>query len=353
MTSPAGASSTSRLFYVTDRTTGTCFLAETGANVTVIPPSPAEKRNPASMILQAVNKSAIPTFGEKSMTLDIGHCRSYQWTIIADLPLPILGADFLAHFGFKVDVRNLLLIDTTTGLSLCGIQSNTPSPCPVFHFPASTPYTGLLRKFSDISRPCYNSSVIKHSVSHHIRTTGPPVFCRPRRLASHHLQIAKSEFDHMLQLGIIWASDSSWSSPLHIVPKPTPGDWRPCGVPKPTPGIHNTIADKLSRKFIDNVEWSLDTTIFKHLCNFSGTPDIDLFASRLNNKLPKYFSWRPDPFCTGVNAFSQSWDCKYGYAFPPFNQISKVLHKLNSHKSCSVLLIFPYWPSQPWFPIIP
>ena len=62
------------------------------------------------MILQAVNKSAIPTFGEKSMTLDIGHCRSYQWTIIADLPLPILGADFLAHFGFKVDVRNLLLI---------------------------------------------------------------------------------------------------------------------------------------------------------------------------------------------------------------------------------------------------
>ena len=48
------------------------------------------------------------------------------------------------------------------------------------------------------------------------------------------------------------------------------------------PGIHNTIADKLSRKFIDNVEWSLDTTIFKHLCYFSGTPDIDLFASRLN-----------------------------------------------------------------------
>ena len=33
----------------------------------------------------------------------------------------------------------------------------------------------------------------------------------------------------MLQLGIIRASDSSWSSPLHMVPKPTPGDWRPCG----------------------------------------------------------------------------------------------------------------------------
>ena len=33
--------------------------------------------------------------------------------------------------------------------------------------------------------------------------------------------------------------------------------------------------------------------------------------------------------------------------------MSKVLRKLNSHTSCSVLLIFLYWPRQPWFPIIP
>ena len=182
------------------------------------------------MILQAVNKSAISTFGEKSMTLDIGLRRCFRWIfIIADLPLPILGADFLAHFGLRVDVRHRKLIDTTTGLSLNGIQSTTVSPRPVFHFPASTPYTDLLRKFPNISRPCYNESSVKHSVTHHIRTTGPSVFCRPRRLAPDRLKIAKSEFDHMLQLGIIRASDSSWSSPLHMVPKPTPGDWRPCG----------------------------------------------------------------------------------------------------------------------------
>ena len=33
----------------------------------------------------------------------------------------------------------------------------------------------------------------------------------------------------MLQLGTISPSSSYWSSPLHMVPKKTPGDRRPCG----------------------------------------------------------------------------------------------------------------------------
>ena len=33
----------------------------------------------------------------------------------------------------------------------------------------------------------------------------------------------------MLELSIIQLSSSNWSSPLHMVPKKTPGDWRPCG----------------------------------------------------------------------------------------------------------------------------
>ena len=230
-TSSAGPSSTSRLFYITtDRTTGTCFLVDTGADVSVLPPSAADRRRPSSYTLQAVNQSAISTFGEKSMTLDMGLRHSYRWiTIIAYIPIPILGADFLAHFSLKVDVRNRQLIVTITGLHLRGIQFTTPSPHPVFHFPASTPYTDLLQKFPDLSRPCYDASTVKHSVTHHICTTGLSVFCRPRYLAPDRLKIAKSEFDHMLQLGIIRASDSSWSSPLHMVPKPTPGDWYPCG----------------------------------------------------------------------------------------------------------------------------
>eukprot|EP00794_Sanderia_malayensis_P010669 gene10669-biopygen8518 len=93
----------------------------------------------------------------------------------------------------------------------------------------SSPYSALLHKFPMLQRPCYSEQAVKHSITHHIRTKGPPVFSRPCRLAPDRLAVAKREFDHMLQLDIIRHSESSWSSPLHMVPKTTPGDWRPCG----------------------------------------------------------------------------------------------------------------------------
>ena len=70
---------------------------------------------------------------------------------------------------------------------------------------------------------------MKHTTTHHILTRGPPVTARPRRLDADRLKIARAEFEHMQELGIIRPSSSNWASPLHMVPKKTPGDWRPCG----------------------------------------------------------------------------------------------------------------------------
>ena len=227
MTGPPGTSSHSCLFYVTDRPSGTRFLIDTWADISVIPSSATDKCHPSSATLQAVNKTSIQTYGEKSLTLDIGLHRMFRWVfIIADLPIPILGADFLAHFSLKVDVAHRQLIDTITTLSINGLAASIPSPSPVFAMPhASATYTNLLARFPQLSRPNYQETAVKHNITHHIRTTGPPVRCRPCRLAPDHLKVAKAEFDHMLQLGIIKPSDSNWSSPLHMVPKPTPGDW--------------------------------------------------------------------------------------------------------------------------------
>ena len=40
--------------------------------------------------------------------------------------------------------------------------------------------------------------------------------------------VARKEFEHMLALGNIRPSSNIWASPLHMVPKKMPGDWRPC-----------------------------------------------------------------------------------------------------------------------------
>ena len=61
-----------RLFHVTDKTSGVRYLVDTGAEVSVIPPSHAErKRSQQTFALQAVNNTAITTYGCKSLTLDL------------------------------------------------------------------------------------------------------------------------------------------------------------------------------------------------------------------------------------------------------------------------------------------
>ncbi len=87
---------------------------------------------------------------------------------------------------------------------------------------------------------------------------------RTRRLAPECLQIAKHEFDHMLELGIVRASSSSWSSPLHMVPKRTPGDWRPCGDFR---GLNKvTIPDRYPVPHLQDFTATIQgATIFTHI----------------------------------------------------------------------------------------
>ena len=115
-------------------------------------------------------------------------------------------------------------------------------------------------------------------------------------------------------------------------------------------GVENIEADKESRLFNDRTEWTLKREIFAQIITHWGTPEIDLFATRINTQLPKFVSWKPDPASCFVDAFTISWNSLYFYAFPPFCQIHRCLQKILEEQVPQGIVILPLWPTQVWWP---
>ena len=189
----------SHLFYIIDSNHNYRFLVDTGAEVSVLPPSPADRKHQDGFNLLAVNGSGIATFGKRSLTLNLGLCRTFRWVfVIANVHTPILGADFLRHYNLLVDMKQSRLVDSITQLRVQGILSHTPSPSPSFPPLQSTnTYTSLIAKYPTVFQPHLSTHTVEHDVTHHIQTTGPPVSARPRRLAPEKLTIARQEFEHV------------------------------------------------------------------------------------------------------------------------------------------------------------
>ena len=67
-----------------------------------------------------------------------------------------------------------------------------------------------------------------------------------------------------------------------------------------------------------------------------GFPNIDLFATRLNKKLPIYVSPIPDEKALAIDAMSMNWNRMHAYAFPPFALIPAIINKIHQHHCNSV-----------------
>ncbi|XP_064479148.1 uncharacterized protein LOC135392362 [Ornithodoros turicata] len=135
----------SRLFFITDRVAGHRFLVDTGAEVSLVPPTRADRIH-----------------GKSSATLLTRLIDVYLWK----------------------------LTDTLTTLSLSGTPALQTSTGIRSALPASC-YAAILADFPAVTKPCNLEVTPKHSVMHHIQTTGPPVVSRPRRLFGERLQIAR------------------------------------------------------------------------------------------------------------------------------------------------------------------
>ena len=109
------------------------------------------------------------------------------------------------------------------------------------------------------------------------------------------------------------------------------------------------VADQLSRLGQTiQTEWSLLPQVFQAICSRWHRPQIDLFATRFNNKLPLFVSPVPDPLATAVDALSLPWEDLDAYAFPPAAILGKVV-KLQDTPYKRIIVIAPGWPNMPWF----
>ena len=116
------------------------------------------------------------------------------------------------------------------------------------------------------------------------------------------------------------------------------------------PGHLNVIADKLSRLGQTiQTEWSLLPEIFHKVCKKWHRPQIDLFATRFNHKLPQFVSPVPDPLAVAVDALTLPWEDLDAYAFPPTAILGKVVEKLLASPCKRLILIGLGWPNMPWF----
>ena len=106
------------------------------------------------------------------------------------------------------------------------------------------------------------------------------------------------------------------------------------------PGRLNMIADKLSRQGQTiQTEWFLLPEVFQAIRNRWLQPQVDLFATRFNNKLPQFVSPVPDSQAWAVDALSLSWEDLDPYAFPPVTILGKMVEKLQDYPCNRIILI--------------
>ena len=115
------------------------------------------------------------------------------------------------------------------------------------------------------------------------------------------------------------------------------------------PGCLNVKADWLSRPNQPiTTEWSLHPEIVNQIFGMWGTPAVDMFVTVHNTHLLQFVS-SSGALSIGDRCSVTRLAGEVGVLFSTFPLLSQVIQKLRTIQEGEVILIAPWWPSQPWF----
>ena len=115
---------------------------------------------------------------------------------------------------------------------------------------------------------------------------------------------------------------------------------------------YNKEADKIS-KTIDFDDWYTTQPLINILEQRWGEISIDRSASDINRKSKRFNSRYLCPETEGINAFSFDWSNEVNLLVPPTYLIPRAIkHFLKSLTKSKAILICPYWPSAPFWPLL-
>lgn len=118
------------------------------------------------------------------------------------------------------------------------------------------------------------------------------------------------------------------------------------------PGVHNSLADRLSRFTLHRNDWGLTPAALAALYwRWPETAEltIDLFASRSFHLLDRYATIEFDPRASAIDAFTLDWSTESPLIVPPINLIPAVCGNLLDHAPPLCVLVTPLWRSASWW----
>ena len=98
---------------------------------------------------------------------------------MADVTIPLLGADFLAHYQLLVDVSGGRLVDTAS-LQATPIVT-APDNLALQVLDAADEFAHLRASYPEVFKPELRQQTqtpAKPGIYHHIKTSGPPVYSK-------------------------------------------------------------------------------------------------------------------------------------------------------------------------------